>query len=262
MVESAFQRLASCIANQPTYEEYKSWHPQDLSDLAYEIAGDLFGRRKASSFISMIAPVLANTGSPLEQVMLMALMWVGTNQFDALYVKLPRERTHEMSPPEDVHWVRLPELIWCCQDLQPRNIWAEPSLNRLMVEPQHQLGQYRADLLVTAGVETYVFELGQPFDYETITASTVVECDGHDFHERTREQAEHDRRRDRSMQQNGMTVLRYTGSEIWRDPALCAADVVDFLVQSVHRLTAERLRECNLSSSSTKTWLLGVKPSV
>jgi very-short-patch-repair endonuclease len=55
----------------------------------------------------------------------------------------------------------------------------------------------------------------------------AVECDGHDFHERTKEQAERDRRRDRDLQTEGWRVLRFTGSEIHRSAAGCAAQVAD-----------------------------------
>lgn len=59
----------------------------------------------------------------------------------------------------------------------------------------------------------------------------AIECDGHDFHERTKEQAEHDRARDRHFQAAGLYVLRFTGSEIWRSPGAVIDQVVDFLVK-------------------------------
>lgn len=46
----------------------------------------------------------------------------------------------------------------------------------------------------------------------------AIECDGHDFHERTKEQAERDKKRDRDIQSLGWNVARFTGSEIVRDP--------------------------------------------
>lgn len=57
----------------------------------------------------------------------------------------------------------------------------------------------------------------------------VVECDGHDFHERTKEQAANDRGRDRALQEKGYNIFRFTGSEIWRDPMGCVGQVVDWL---------------------------------
>lgn len=50
----------------------------------------------------------------------------------------------------------------------------------------------------------------------------AIELDGHDFHERTREQAERDKSRDRLLQSDGWIVLRFAGSEIWRDAGKCA----------------------------------------
>ena len=61
----------------------------------------------------------------------------------------------------------------------------------------------------------------------------VVECDGHDFHERTKKQAQHDKRRDRFLQAEGFPVLRLTGSEIWRSPIKTAGIVVS---QALHAM--------------------------
>jgi very-short-patch-repair endonuclease len=55
-----------------------------------------------------------------------------------------------------------------------------------------------------------------------------VECDGHDFHERTKEQAERDRSKDREIQQAGIAIFRFTGREIYRDVAQCVGQVLDF----------------------------------
>lgn len=58
------------------------------------------------------------------------------------------------------------------------------------------------------------------------SVKVAVELDGHDFHERTKEQAERDKSRDRLLQANGWTVLRYTGSEVWRDADSCANEAI------------------------------------
>lgn len=57
----------------------------------------------------------------------------------------------------------------------------------------------------------------------------VIECDGHDFHERTKEQARHDRSRDRKMTAAGFKVFRFTGSEIYGDPKKCVAEIKSYL---------------------------------
>lgn len=56
-----------------------------------------------------------------------------------------------------------------------------------------------------------------------------IYCDGHEFHEKTKEQAKRDRSIDRWIQEQGMKVLRFTGSEIWNDPQKCAEQVLNFI---------------------------------
>lgn len=84
----------------------------------------------------------------------------------------------------------------------------------ITVEPQRWFGHYRVDFLIS-----YAF-FGR-------TLRLVVECDGHDFHERTKAQAIKDRRRDRALQSQGLKVFRFTGSEITAAPSLCAMEALD-----------------------------------
>lgn len=56
------------------------------------------------------------------------------------------------------------------------------------------------------------------FAFILLQEKLAVEVDGHDFHERTKEQAERDRSRDRAMIADGWTVLRFTGREVFRNP--------------------------------------------
>lgn len=57
----------------------------------------------------------------------------------------------------------------------------------------------------------------------------VVECDGHNFHEKTKEQAARDRERERRLMSLGYTVIRFTGSEIWKDPSKCVRQLMDIV---------------------------------
>ena len=58
----------------------------------------------------------------------------------------------------------------------------------------------------------------------------AVECDGHDFHDRTKIQAARDRSRDRKILYDGVLVIRFTGSEIWHSGGLdCASEAYDIL---------------------------------
>jgi len=58
----------------------------------------------------------------------------------------------------------------------------------------------------------------------------AIECDGHDFHERTKEQASRDRARDRALQAEGIAVFRFTGSDIHWDADACAQECIEFLI--------------------------------
>jgi very-short-patch-repair endonuclease len=78
--------------------------------------------------------------------------------------------------------------------------------------PQHQIGVYRVDFLLRLREDERQRGL-------------VIECDGHDFHERTKDQAAADRARDRWLQAHDYTVFRFTGSEIWNTPLECAWQV-------------------------------------
>lgn len=70
----------------------------------------------------------------------------------------------------------------------------------------------------------------------------IVELDGHDFHERTPEQAQKDKSRDRELQAKGWHVLRFTGREVLRDPWLCLNEV-ETLLRAKAVLARQKERE-------------------
>ena len=93
------------------------------------------------------------------------------------------------------------------------------------IVPQHQFGPYRADLLVGYyGIGTIK------------QTSIVVECDGHQWHERTKEQAQKDRERERALNAHVAKVIRFTGSEIYRDPFACADEIIATLDRALFAL--------------------------
>jgi very-short-patch-repair endonuclease len=94
----------------------------------------------------------------------------------------------------------------------------------LLVRPQAHVLDYRVDFLIHA--------LDHSVYPDIKWRRLVVECDGHNFHERTKEQAAKDRARDRDLSQHDFDVFRFTGSEIWKDPMGCANQVDDWAVKS------------------------------
>lgn len=61
----------------------------------------------------------------------------------------------------------------------------------------------------------------------------MVECDGHNYHERTSEQAKRDRKRDRDLTSQGFTVVRFTGSEIVSDTETVYQDLVQIITAKI-----------------------------
>lgn len=112
------------------------------------------------------------------------------------------------------------------------------SIEHLLIEPQAQLGEYRVDFLLTMNITAPRFEMvegeSRATGENTVTKQMILECDGHDYHERTKEQAKNDRTRDRTLQQLGYLVFRYTGSEIWEDVFKCAQDAVGALFKQAN----------------------------
>lgn len=73
----------------------------------------------------------------------------------------------------------------------------------------------------------------------------IIECDGHDFHERTKYQAKRDRSRDRSIQAMGFKVLRFTGSEIFRNADKCVEEICDLITNWVDETIDTAIAESN-----------------
>lgn len=58
----------------------------------------------------------------------------------------------------------------------------------------------------------------------------VIECDGHEFHQKTKEQVEKDNKRQRDLQEAGYEVIRFSGTEIWHRPYKCACEVKNIIL--------------------------------
>lgn len=74
--------------------------------------------------------------------------------------------------------------------------------------PQAKVGPYRVDFL-----------------YRAETGQYVIELDGQDYHSSPAQRAA-DYERERVLQTAGYTVIRFTGSEIYRDAQQCVMDAL------------------------------------
>lgn len=97
----------------------------------------------------------------------------------------------------------------------------------IYLEPQYEIKigrkKYRADFYV---------------DFDNVDESTnkmtdeiklIIECDGHNFHEKTKAQVKRNNERDYDLKKAGYEVLHFSGSQIYNDPYKCADDVIDFI---------------------------------
>jgi very-short-patch-repair endonuclease len=87
--------------------------------------------------------------------------------------------------------------------------------NSVYIYPQCLISPYRVDFLL-------VLKDGEDF------RAIAVECDGHDFHEKTREQVARDKKRDRALLSLGVPVFRFSGSEIWARNHGLLAEITDY----------------------------------
>lgn len=130
---------------------------------------------------------VANTDSPIEAQLLVATTFYFRVHGDAVLVALKGEA---LKP----NWFE---------------VLAHPYTT--LIIPQFKIHEFRVDFAL--------FNRAEP------SVKIAIECDGHQFHERTKEQAQRDKSRDRTLQTLGFKVLRFTGSEIYRKPMECAAEV-------------------------------------
>ena len=80
---------------------------------------------------------------------------------------------------------------------------------------QYKIGKYRVDFVFyLKNIKTGKYK------------NFIVELDGHDFHEKTKEQAKKDKEKDRFLISEGYTVIRFTGSEIYNN---CMEKINEFL---------------------------------
>lgn len=65
---------------------------------------------------------------------------------------------------------------------------------------------------------------------ELTLADIIVELDGHDFHEKTKEQAKKDKERDRNLMKVGNLVIHFTGSEVYNDPVKTVHSTFEYII--------------------------------
>ena len=106
---------------------------------------------------------------------------------------------------------------------------------KLYCTPQKEIGRYRVDFALTEVHESVDHAVArmvgkpEPLCPRISRRHLAVECDGHDFHEKTKEQAARDKQRDRVLFNAEYPVMRFTGSEIVAGPLRCGKCVMEWI---------------------------------
>jgi len=96
----------------------------------------------------------------------------------------------------------------------------------LSVSPQYEIERangkkYRVDFYI----EHHSMKEG--------TLGLIVECDGHDFHEKTKEQVAYRNDRDMELKKLGYDVIHLSGSQIYNEPFKYARQVLEYFENTV-----------------------------
>lgn len=99
--------------------------------------------------------------------------------------------------------------------------------------PQEEIlvanNHYRADFLIECF--WYEFNENKDIPVKEYYSKVIVECDGHDFHEKTKAQVKRRNERDYNLQMGGYDLIHFSGSEIFNNPEECAKKVIEYLIK-------------------------------
>lgn len=119
------------------------------------------------------------------------------------------------------------------EELNIKNIYKfNPFIDVVEIEKQKEIQcenkKYRVDFLIPV---IYKNQENKCF---------VIECDGHEFHQKTKEQVEIDNTRMRNLQKAGYEVVRFSGTEIWHRPYKCANEVLNIILSKCKYIKEEK----------------------
>jgi len=177
-------------------------------------SSDRFAYDKVHGCKDMIKDAF-NSTFPCEHVTLCQDVQVELLEEDLGDIEKPEDEkntipksNHESKALLEQGFERQRKKLSLCESPVEKMLYAA-SIGRLLLIPQQKIGRYRVDFVFGA-------------------LNVVVEVDGHEFHH-TKEQREKDAQRERFFQSNGWTVVRFTGTEVYRDADKCIFELIDIL---------------------------------
>lgn len=111
------------------------------------------------------------------------------------------------------------------------SIYFNPNLEIVGFEKQCEIecgeNKYRVDFLIPV-----IF-------YKNIYRCYIVECDGYEFHQKTKEQVENDYIRQRNIEMKGYRIIKFTGSEVFKDANNCVTEILKYIQKDYERVGKE-----------------------
>lgn len=111
------------------------------------------------------------------------------------------------------------DLIQCDEGFPDFSIYPQYEIN---IEGKKYIADFVfiAEESIASGIYNYKYKL-------------VIECDGHKFHEKTKEQVAYDNEREYAFKMAGYDVIRFSGSQIYNNPFRCAKQAYEYIVKKV-----------------------------
>lgn len=116
------------------------------------------------------------------------------------------------------------QLFYIAANQQKESIYQEIDSKYLYsIQPQYKVGKFRVDFMAE------IFEIGPCWEPVPLVR-VFIEVDGHEFHEKTKQQVAKDKKRDRELSTKCDALLKFSGSEVYKKPYLAARDLEQTLI--------------------------------
>lgn len=112
-----------------------------------------------------------------------------------------------------------------------------------VLQPQYPIGNYFTDFALIL-VDYFVNQHTPSYSLEVLkhlnkyAINIAVEIDGFEWHDKTPQQAENDRCRERFIQSRGYRVIRFSAREVLRDPTICIGEVIRATNEELKRVSS------------------------
>lgn len=161
-----------------------------------------------------------------------SLIWEELQQNNTFYLDVAQLEDYvlDLTPIE--------QILFFAFDIYQYNAITKDCFFNYSVQPQSHIKcdvhNYIADFLI----EDFVL-LGEVFECKK---KIVIECDGYDSHH-TKQQRNYDIERENNLRLNGYNVIRFTGSQIYKNPYNCVFTVSKFLFEDNNDTIIGKIKE-------------------